>query len=63
MCDVVDVNDSLSSDGDFEPTLDISLLPKVRINLTVIRMQCWLLFSPGSEGQGEGAQEGPVRDY
>jgi len=28
MCDVTPVNDSLSSDGDFEPALDISLLPK-----------------------------------
>lgn len=29
MCDVTPVNDSISSDGDFEPALDISLLPKV----------------------------------
>ena len=31
MCDVTPVNDSVSSDGDFEPALDISLLPKVSI--------------------------------
>ena len=31
MCDVTPVNDSVSSDGDFEPALDISLLPKVNI--------------------------------
>ena len=33
MCDVTPVNDSISSDGDFEPALDISLLPKVNIIL------------------------------
>ena len=59
MCDTKIVNEDIN-DADFEPALDISLLPKVNsnsINCTLLKGCLCLL---GREEQDQGAQEDPV---
>ena len=73
MTDIVDVNSSSSSlveqqqadldddvnDADFEPSLDVSLLPKV---MSLCLSSAHVIVVIGREEQDQGAQEEPVRD-
>ena len=73
MTDIVDVNSSSSSlveqqqadldddvnDADFEPSLDVSLLPKV---MSLCLSSAHVVVVIGRAEQDQGAQEEPVRD-
>ena len=73
MTDIVDVDSSSSSlveqqqadldddvnDADFEPSLDVSLLPKV---MSLCLSSAHVIVVIGREEQDQGAQEEPVRD-